>query len=79
MKQKSHSKKLLAQIFFVSNFVSQLLEFLLIKEKGRNPRWCSDRDCIATQFDGFIFHLISSKLHVLLNDRIKYYTLHHPC
>lgn len=78
IKQKSHSKKLLSQIYFVSQFVSQLLEFLLIKEKGRNPHWCSDRDGITTKCDGILFYLVNFGLARLLRGRISDFWLHLP-
>ena len=78
MKQKSHSRKLLAQIEFVSQFISQLLEFLLIKEKGRNPHWISDRDHIATHCHGLLFFLVNYKLATLLKKRITDFWLHLP-
>ena len=59
--------------------MSQIFEFLLIKEKGRNPRWCSDRDHMAVFNDGLIFDIISSKLGALINNRIAdNYVLHRP-
>ena len=78
MKQKSHSKKLLAQIEFVSQFVSQLLEFLLIKENGRHPHWVSDRDHMATHCNGLLFFLVNYKLAMLLKGRVTDFWLHLP-
>ncbi len=78
MKQKSHSKKLLAQIEFVSQFVSQLLEFLLIKENGRHPHWVSDRDHMATHCNGLLFFLVNYKLARLLKGRVTDFWLHLP-
>ena len=78
MKQKSHSKKLLAQIEFVSQFVSQLLEFLLIKENGRNPHWVSDRDHMATHCNSLLFFLVNYKLAMLLKGRVTNFWLHLP-
>lgn len=55
IKQKSHSRQLLSQIYFIAQFVSQILEFLLIKENGRKPHWCSDRDDMAIKCNGILF------------------------
>lgn len=78
IKQKSHSKKLLAQIFFVSQFVSQILEFLLIKENGRKPYWVSDRDHMATHCNGLLFFWVNFTLASLLRGRVTNYWLRFP-
>ena len=75
VKQKSHSNKLLARIYFVTQFVSQIFEFLLIKENGKIPHWCSDRDFIATFKDGFIFCLLNTYVYRYINGRISNYWL----
>ena len=62
----------------MSQFVSQLLEFLLIKEKGKNPHWCSDRDGIATKCDGILFFLVNFGLARLLRGRVSDFWLHLP-
>ena len=63
LKQKSHSTKKLSQMYFVAQIVSTIMEFLLIKEKGRNLRWCSDRGHIASFLDGIMFTLVPVYLH----------------
>lgn len=59
LKQKSHSTKKLSQMYFVAQIVSTIMEFLLIKEKGRNLRWCSDRGHIASFFRWNYVHFSS--------------------
>lgn len=78
LKQKSHSIKKLSQMYFVAQFVSIIMEFLLIKEKGRNLRWCSDRGHIASFLDGIIFNLMHTYLHYYLRNRITKYYIHLP-
>ena len=63
---------------FVSQFVSQLLEFLLIKENGRHPHWVSDRDHMATHCNGLLFFLVNYKLAMLLKGRVTDFRLHLP-
>ena len=75
VKQKSHSKKLLAQIYFVARFVSQIFEFLLVKENGKIPHWCSDRDDMASFSDGFIFYLLNIYVYHFVNKRVDNYWL----
>lgn len=78
LKQKSHSTKKLSQMYFVAQFVSIIMEFLLIKERGRNLRWCSDRGHIASFLDGIIFNLMNVYLHYYLRNRVKNYYIHLP-
>lgn len=78
IKQKSHSTQKLAQMYFVAQFVSIIMEFLLIKEKGRNLRWCSDRGHIASFLDGIIFNLVPVYLHHYLKNRVTDYYIHLP-
>ena len=78
IKQKSHSRQLLSQIYFITQFVSQILEFLLIKEKGRNPHWVSDRDNMATTCNGILFFLVNCELSRLLKGRVSNFWLHLP-
>ena len=78
IKQKSHSRKLLAQIFFVSQFVSQILEFLIIKENSKKPYWCSDRDHMATHCHGLLFFWVNYSLTMLLKGRVKDFWLNFP-
>lgn len=78
LKQKSHSTKKLSQIYFVAHIVSIIMEFLLIKEKGRNLRWCSDRGHIASFLDGIIFNLMQAYLYHYLRNRVTNYYIHLP-
>lgn len=78
LKQKSHSTKKLSQMYFVAQLVSVIMEFLLIKEKGRNLRWCSDRGHIASFLDGIIFNLVPVYLHHYLKNRVTDYYIHLP-
>ena len=52
-----------------------IIEFLLIKEQGTNPFWCSDRDSIISFNNGIIYNFIQSKTHILIRDRIKDYNI----
>lgn len=76
--QKGHSKKMLAYIFFVSKFVGQILEFLIIKEYGRCPHWCSDRGHIADFQKGVMFTLMNNYLYRLIRNRVKDYRVALP-
>lgn len=78
LKQKSHSTKKLSQMYFVAQIVSTIMEFLLIKEKGRNLRWCSDRGHIASFLDGIIFNLMQAYLYHYLRNRVTNYYIHLP-
>ena len=78
IKQKSHSRQLLSQIYFIAQFVSQILEFLLIKENGRKPHWCSDRDDMAIKCNGILFFLVNCELARLLKGRVSNFWLHLP-
>lgn len=78
LKQKSHSTKKLSQMYFVAQFVSIIMEFLLIKERGRNLRWCSDRGHIASFLDGIIFNLTQAYLYHYLRNRVKNHYIHLP-
>lgn len=78
LKQKSHSTKKLSQMYFVAQIVSTIMEFLLIKEKGRNLRWCSDRGHIASFLDGIMFTLVPVYLHHYLKNRVIDYYIHLP-
>lgn len=78
LKQKSHSTKKLSQMYFVAQIVSTIMEFLLIKEKGRNLRWCSDRGHIASFLDGIMFTLVPVYLHHYLKNRVADYYIHLP-
>ena len=78
LKQKSHSIKKLSQMYFVAQIVSTIMEFLLIKEKGRNLRWCSDRGHIASFLDGIMFTLVPVYLHHYLKNRVIDYYIHLP-
>lgn len=78
LKQKSHSTKKLSQMYFVAQIVSTIMEFLLIKEKGRNLHWCSDRGHIASFLDGIMFTLVSVYLHHYLKNRVIDYYIHLP-
>ena len=73
--QKGHSKKMPAYVYFVSQFVGQILEFLIIKEHGRCPRWCSDRGHIADFQQGIMFTLMHNYLHRLIRNRVKDYRI----
>lgn len=73
LNQKGHSKKILAYVHFVSQFVGQILEFLIIKERGRYPRWCSDRGHIADFQQGIMFTLMNEYLYKFVHNRVKDY------
>lgn len=73
LKQKGHSNKMPAYIYFVSQFVGQILEFLIIKEHGRHPHWCPDRGHIADFQQGIMFTLMNNYLYKLIRNRVQNY------
>lgn len=78
LRQKSHSRVKLSQMYFVAQFVSIIMEFLLIKEKGRDIRWCSDRGHIASFLDGIMFNLVPVYLRHNLRGRVIDFHIHLP-
>ena len=76
--QRGHSKKMPTYVFFVSQLIGQILEFLLIKENGRCPRWCSDRGHITTFQQGIIFTLMNNYLYKLIRNRVNDYRVALP-
>ncbi len=73
--QKSYSKKLLSQMYFVAKFISQILEFLLIKENCTKPHWCSDRDYLISFKNGIIMKFIGSYVYRYIKGRISNFNL----
>lgn len=78
IKQKSYNHKLVAEIQFVAQTVSSIIEFLLIKEKGKIVGWCSDRGHITSFNEGIIFNLVQSYVHQYIKGRISKYQLAFP-
>lgn len=76
--KKSCSVKRFAQIYFVAQAVSQIIEFLIIKENAKNVGWCSDRGHIISFAQGIVFNLVQMYVHSYVKDRKKDYQLFAP-
>ena len=78
LKKKNCPIKLLSQIYFVAQFVAQLMEFLLIKENGKCVGLCPDRGHIDSFNHGIIYNLVQTHIHKLINNRVKDFRLASP-
>ena len=71
LKKKNCPIKKLSQIYFVAQFVAQLMEFLFIKENCKIVGWCPDKGHIDSFSHGIIYNLVQTKIHELIRNRMK--------
>lgn len=78
LQKKSFSLKKFAQIYFVAQAVSQIIEFLIIKENAKIIGWCSDRGLITSFVSGISYNLVQMYVHSFIKDRKTDYQLVAP-
>lgn len=71
LKKKNCPIKKLSEIYFVAQFVAQLMEFLLIKEKCKVVGWCPDKGHIDSFGHGIIYNLVQTHIHRIIKNRVK--------
>lgn len=78
IKKKSCPRKKLSQIYFVAQFVAQLIEFLLIKETGKMVGWCPDKGPIDSFGNRIVYNILQSHVYRLIKNRVSDFKIVYP-